>query len=191
MMLCFRVMYLMDRNRRVYNRRLHYLLADDGLDDLVHVMMTVFSTNDGFRSRRILSFPFGSLAFVLSGFFLSLGFDGGRVTVVMLSVLNWSGVVVMFLRAYLTIRNWLNGSVVMILMYFAINKRLDFLPVYLRHMLVNDCWSNDFVDGGATKRVSAEPKDGFAYTKLCTAALVFSIVAKQEWFVERECCAKK
>ena len=129
---------LMNRNSSVDDGWLNSLLLHDGLNVLVYVVVDVLTRDSGVGGGGVLGIANGAGI-------LKLGLLGGEallhvviVAVLDVAVLNASHVMRVLLGHHLLVLDGLDGGMVVILVNFTVNSRLDVLMLGASDVLVGD-----------------------------------------------------
>jgi len=142
------VVNLVNGHSGVLDGGLDGLLLDDRLDDLMDVVMSVLAGNDRGLRVGVCGGAVGGSVLELGGLLLELLLDGRRVTVVVLTVLDGSGTVLVLLGKNLTVLNGLDGGVVVVLVDLTVDGTSHVLVVCLVDSLLCDSRGDGLVDGG-------------------------------------------
>jgi len=141
------VMDLVDRYSGVNDIRLNRLLLYHRLNGFVDMVVNVLAAN---RCRSALAMSGGvnlPLVFEASLFIDKVPLCGIMITVVELSVLDCTELGGVLLRQDLTILNWLNSAVVVVLMDLFVDNCLNLLMLVRLYHFVLHGRSNSLVDG--------------------------------------------
>jgi len=118
------VVYFMDWVGGVDNGWLDGLLLDDGLDVLVDVVMDMLSTYDASVRGSVLGCANSLLVLELSSFGGEALLDVRVVSMVDFAMLCGAHLVSVLLRKNLTVFDWLDRGVVVVLVNFAVDNGL-------------------------------------------------------------------
>jgi hypothetical protein len=121
---------------------------DDGLDNLMDVVMDVFASNHGCGRSGLTSLTLDSSVGELGSFLFQTCSNISCIAMVVCSLLDRNDFVGVLLGKNLSVRDWLDRGVVVILMNLFFDCCLNFFMALFCHRLVCYCWSNLFVDGG-------------------------------------------
>ena len=97
MVLSLVVMGLVDGNCGVDDGWLDGFLLNNRLNGFMDVVVVMFAADDGLGSRSVLGLALSAVVFELGGFLFNASFDAASIAVVVLSVLNGHGIVVVCL----------------------------------------------------------------------------------------------
>lgn len=148
------MVHLVDWNGGVDDGWLDSLLLDDWLDILVDVVVDVLASNRWSSGVGVLSLT--DLTSVLEGGLLS---SESLLYVIIVAVvdvagLNTSHLVNMLLWEDLLVLDWLNGGVVVVLVYLTVNGSGGLLVLSTGDVLVGHSWVDSLVNGGVLDVVS-------------------------------------
>ena len=115
--------------------------------DFVNVVVNVLASND-WGDGVGLFLVHSAVALELSRFLFEAGFDSLGIAMLMVTLLDGDDVVMMFLGKDFTVKDGLNGGVVMVLMDFTVDGGRGLFVTLLDDVLVHDGGSNLLVDGG-------------------------------------------
>ena len=115
--------------------------------DLVNVMVNVLTSND-WGDGVGLFLVHSAVALELSRFLFEAGFDSLGIAMLMVTLLDGDDVVMMFLGEDFTVKDGLNGGVIMVLMDFTVDGGRGLFVTLLDDVLVHDGGSDLLVNGG-------------------------------------------
>ena len=127
---------------------LNGLLVDHWLDGLVDVMVHVLTANSWSLAGGVLALDTLGGVLELGRGLVQLAVDIALVAMLEVAVLNTDQVVVVLLWENLSVLDWLDGSVVVVLVNLLVDGSGDVVVVGAGDSLVLDCWCNLLVDGG-------------------------------------------
>jgi len=140
------VVDFVDRNSGVYNIGLDGLLLDYRLDSLVDVVVHMLATNNRGDALAVCGCLSAACVLELGLVSNQCALGAFMVAVVELAVLNSADLGLVCLWEYLTVLNWLDSAVVVILVNLLVNGGVDLLmPVRLNSLLC-DGWGYCLVD---------------------------------------------
>lgn len=114
----------------------------------MNMVVHVLASNDRCNGVGLLGTCFSAGVLELHTLLFQTSRDGILVTVLDLALLNGGHAVGVFFRENFAILDWLDRSVVMILVHLAINGSLSLLMTLLDHLLLHNSGSNLLVDCG-------------------------------------------
>lgn len=114
----------------------------------MNVVVDMFACNDRCDRMALLGAALGAGALELSTLLLEASLDGSRVPVVKFTVLYGHNVVVVLFGKHLTVLDWLDGGMKVILVDFTINGSGGLFMAVLGDGLLCDSGGNLFVDSG-------------------------------------------
>lgn len=115
-------------------------LLNDRLDVLMNVVMNMLTSNSWGNGCSVMGLPNSAGVLELSALGLKSLLHVSRITVLNVLVLNSTDVVGVLLWCNLSVLNWLDGSVVVILVDFTIDGSGSLLVSGLCNILVHDGW---------------------------------------------------
>jgi len=142
------VVDLMDGNGGVDNIGLDNLSLDYWLDCLVDVVVNMLSSNSGCSTLALCGSIDTPLIAELSLFLRQVLLGGFVVTVVKLAVLDSTELGSVLLWKDLTVLDWLDGAVVVVLVNLLVDSSVDLLVLVGLDDLLGDCRGNCLVDSG-------------------------------------------
>lgn len=124
--------------------------SETGIDtNLVDVVVGMFASHGGQGCMALLRSCFGACALELSPFLIQTLFEGSRgvLSVMMLTLLDRDDAMMVFFRQNLTILDWLDCGVIMILMDFSVDGCGHFFVLLLLDVFMGDGRGDLFMNG--------------------------------------------
>ena len=114
----------------------------------MNVVMYMFASDDWCDGVGLLCTCFGASVLKLQTLLLKTGFDSVRITMLNLTLLDRSHAVGVLFGKNFAILDWLDGSVVMVLVYLAVYSCLSLFMTLLNDLLIHNCGSDLLMDRG-------------------------------------------
>lgn len=104
----------------------------------MNMMVHVLAGNDWCNGVGLLGTCFSAGILELHALFFETSLDGVGIAVLKLTLLDSGHAVMVLFRENLTILDWLDRGVVMVLVHLAVNGSLSLLMTLLNHLLVHN-----------------------------------------------------